>query len=279
MILDFPPFHKSKADSVPCVLGITDHPTHAHLLISLQMASRRPLHRRARSRATWSRPMPLRNPRPKKKQPRNKARDNAAHLDDAGKEPQNPRSQKWVWSINCIKCFQTWPELKRHLVTGADRKPRNLYVPESKCFKSKATSDFVLLCILQNDTEKSASEPGTPPQTSKAADLKSTSKSPRSSPKSSPKASKSPEVRCSNFHFVYLNVENVCVVYDHRPNKCLCCVDPIYLVCFSQEAAATTDPEQTVWHGNEGHVTLGKRWDLAPMWRNPGSGRVGDIGV
>ncbi|XP_068443997.1 Y-box-binding protein 2-A-like [Clinocottus analis] len=41
----------------------------------------------------------------------------------------------------------------------------------------------------KNDTEKSASDPGTPPQTSKPADLNSTSKSPKSSPKSSPKTS------------------------------------------------------------------------------------------
>ncbi|XP_070786153.1 Y-box-binding protein 2-A-like [Enoplosus armatus] len=45
----------------------------------------------------------------------------------------------------------------------------------------------------KNDTERSASEPGTPPQTSKPADLKSTSKSPKGSPKTSPKMPKSPE--------------------------------------------------------------------------------------
>ncbi|XP_044196744.1 Y-box-binding protein 2-A-like isoform X1 [Thunnus albacares] len=45
----------------------------------------------------------------------------------------------------------------------------------------------------KNDTEKSASEPGTPPPTSKQADLKSTSKSPKSSPRTSPKPPKSPE--------------------------------------------------------------------------------------
>uniref|UniRef100_A0A8C3A5D7 CSD domain-containing protein n=1 Tax=Cyclopterus lumpus TaxID=8103 RepID=A0A8C3A5D7_CYCLU len=45
----------------------------------------------------------------------------------------------------------------------------------------------------KNDTEKSASEPGTPPQTTKPADLKSTSKSPKRSPKTSPKTPKSPE--------------------------------------------------------------------------------------
>ncbi|XP_076015820.1 uncharacterized protein LOC143008102 [Genypterus blacodes] len=45
----------------------------------------------------------------------------------------------------------------------------------------------------KNDTEKSASDPGTPPQTSKPSDLKSPSKSPKSSPKLSPKMPKSPE--------------------------------------------------------------------------------------
>ncbi|XP_074479389.1 Y-box-binding protein 2-B-like isoform X2 [Sebastes fasciatus] len=45
----------------------------------------------------------------------------------------------------------------------------------------------------KNDTEKSASEPGTPPQTSKPADLKSTSKSPKASPKTSPNTPKSSE--------------------------------------------------------------------------------------
>ncbi|XP_047460457.1 Y-box-binding protein 2-A-like [Mugil cephalus] len=45
----------------------------------------------------------------------------------------------------------------------------------------------------KNDTEKSASEPGTPPQTSKPADVKSASKSPKASPKTSPKTSKSEE--------------------------------------------------------------------------------------
>ncbi|XP_029310544.1 Y-box-binding protein 2-A-like isoform X2 [Cottoperca gobio] len=45
----------------------------------------------------------------------------------------------------------------------------------------------------KNDTEKSASEPGTPPQTSKPADLKATSKSSKSSPKTSPKMPKSSE--------------------------------------------------------------------------------------
>lgn len=48
--------------------------------------------------------------------------------------------------------------------------------------------------FLQNDTEKSASEPGTPPQTSKPFDLKSTSKSPKASPKTSPKTPRSSEV-------------------------------------------------------------------------------------
>ncbi|XP_039997360.1 Y-box-binding protein 2-A-like isoform X2 [Xiphias gladius] len=47
--------------------------------------------------------------------------------------------------------------------------------------------------VSKNDTEKSASEPGTPPQNSKPADLKSTSKSPKVSPKTSPKTPKSPE--------------------------------------------------------------------------------------
>ncbi|XP_063756666.1 Y-box-binding protein 2-A-like isoform X2 [Eleginops maclovinus] len=45
----------------------------------------------------------------------------------------------------------------------------------------------------KNDTEKSASEPGTPPPTSKPGDLKSTTKSPKSSPKTSPEKPKSPE--------------------------------------------------------------------------------------
>lgn len=45
----------------------------------------------------------------------------------------------------------------------------------------------------KNDTEKSASEPGTPPQTSKPADMKTNSKSPKASQKGSPKTSKSPE--------------------------------------------------------------------------------------
>uniref|UniRef100_UPI0037E97924 Y-box-binding protein 2-A-like n=1 Tax=Semicossyphus pulcher TaxID=241346 RepID=UPI0037E97924 len=45
----------------------------------------------------------------------------------------------------------------------------------------------------KNDTEKSASEPGTPPQSSKPADLKSTTKSPKASPKTSPKTPKSTE--------------------------------------------------------------------------------------
>ncbi|XP_041634736.1 Y-box-binding protein 2-A-like [Cheilinus undulatus] len=45
----------------------------------------------------------------------------------------------------------------------------------------------------KNDAEKSASDPGTPPQTSKPADLKSSTKSPKASPKSSPKTPKSTE--------------------------------------------------------------------------------------
>ncbi|XP_008281038.1 Y-box-binding protein 2-B [Stegastes partitus] len=45
----------------------------------------------------------------------------------------------------------------------------------------------------KNDTEKSASEPGTPPQTSKPSDMKAASRSPKPSQKSSPKTSKSPE--------------------------------------------------------------------------------------
>ncbi|XP_034532971.1 LOW QUALITY PROTEIN: Y-box-binding protein 2-B-like [Notolabrus celidotus] len=45
----------------------------------------------------------------------------------------------------------------------------------------------------KNDTEKSASEPGTPPQNSKSSDLKPTTKSPKASPKTSPKTPKSTE--------------------------------------------------------------------------------------
>lgn len=46
---------------------------------------------------------------------------------------------------------------------------------------------------FQNDTEKSASDPGTPPQTSKPGDLKPTSKSPKVA-STSPQESHSPEV-------------------------------------------------------------------------------------
>lgn len=52
-------------------------------------------------------------------------------------------------------------------------------------------SYIFFLFKFQNDTEKSASDPGTPPQTSKPSELKSTSKS---SPKTSPETPKSPEV-------------------------------------------------------------------------------------
>ncbi|KAM8898734.1 Y-box-binding protein 2-A-like isoform 2-T3 [Spinachia spinachia] len=45
----------------------------------------------------------------------------------------------------------------------------------------------------KNDAEKSASEPGTPPQRSKPGDLNSRSKSPQGSPETSPDAQKSPE--------------------------------------------------------------------------------------
>ncbi|XP_056155940.1 Y-box-binding protein 2-B-like isoform X2 [Lampris incognitus] len=48
-------------------------------------------------------------------------------------------------------------------------------------------------CASKSDTEKSASEPGTPPQTPQPAGVKSKSKSPRASPKSSPTPPKSPE--------------------------------------------------------------------------------------
>lgn len=52
----------------------------------------------------------------------------------------------------------------------------------------QSNNDIIMFLItLQNDTEKSASEPGTMPQNSKSADPKSTPKS--------PKAPKSPEVR------------------------------------------------------------------------------------
>ncbi|XP_067379445.1 Y-box-binding protein 2-A-like isoform X2 [Channa argus] len=44
--------------------------------------------------------------------------------------------------------------------------------------------------VSKNDTEKSASDPGTPPQTSKPVDVKSNAKS---SPRTSPKTTKSPE--------------------------------------------------------------------------------------
>ncbi|KAK2863129.1 hypothetical protein Q5P01_002662 [Channa striata] len=47
--------------------------------------------------------------------------------------------------------------------------------------------------VSKNDTEKSASDPGTPPQTSKPVDVKSTVRSPKSSPRTSPKTPKSPE--------------------------------------------------------------------------------------
>uniref|UniRef100_A0AAQ4PDF7 CSD domain-containing protein n=2 Tax=Gasterosteus aculeatus aculeatus TaxID=481459 RepID=A0AAQ4PDF7_GASAC len=45
----------------------------------------------------------------------------------------------------------------------------------------------------KNDAEKSASEPGTPPQSSKPGDFNSTSKSPKGSPKTSPETQKTPE--------------------------------------------------------------------------------------
>ncbi|XP_027143735.1 Y-box-binding protein 2-A [Larimichthys crocea] len=45
----------------------------------------------------------------------------------------------------------------------------------------------------KNEAEKSTSDPGTPPQTSKSPDLKSTSKSPKASPKTPQKTPKSPE--------------------------------------------------------------------------------------
>lgn len=52
------------------------------------------------------------------------------------------------------------------------------------------------LFIFQNDTEKSASDPGTPPQTSKPSELKSTElkSTSKSSPRTSPETPKSPEV-------------------------------------------------------------------------------------
>ncbi|KAM6908939.1 Y-box-binding protein 2-A-like [Xenentodon cancila] len=59
--------------------------------------------------------------------------------------------------------------------------------------RRQRNSDSSTSKASQNDTEKSASEPGTPPQTSKPADLKSASKSPKTSPKSSPETPKSPE--------------------------------------------------------------------------------------
>ncbi|KAM4714142.1 Y-box-binding protein 2-A-like [Anableps anableps] len=48
--------------------------------------------------------------------------------------------------------------------------------------------------ISKNDTEMSASEPGTPPQSTNPTEEKSTPKSPKLSPKTSPKTPKSPEV-------------------------------------------------------------------------------------
>lgn len=67
--------------------------------------------------------------------------------------------------------------------------------------KCRISLTHFFLHTLQNDTEKSASEPGTPPHTSKTGDLKSTSKSPKTSPKTSPQVPKSPEVKCQNRHF------------------------------------------------------------------------------
>lgn len=52
---------------------------------------------------------------------------------------------------------------------------------------------FILFWHFQNDTEKSASDPGTPPQTSKPGD-RSTTKSPMPSPKASNEP-RSPEVK------------------------------------------------------------------------------------
>lgn len=65
-----------------------------------------------------------------------------------------------------------------------------------KVMKSPHCTGQPVICHFgfQNDTEKSASDPGTPPQTSKLGDLKSTPKSPKAS-STFPKESHSPEVK------------------------------------------------------------------------------------
>ncbi|KAF7663831.1 hypothetical protein LDENG_00198710 [Lucifuga dentata] len=77
------------------------------------------------------------------------------------------------------------PQTNGESAEGQGQKPR----PQSRRRRQRNSESSA----SKNDTEKSASESGTPPQTSKPADLKSTSKSPKASPKASPKTPKSPE--------------------------------------------------------------------------------------
>lgn len=106
------------------------------------------------------------------------------------------------------------------------------------------------LCILQNDAEKSASEPGTPPQTSKPAELKSTSKSPKSSPKTSPKSAKAPEV--TFWHWTL-----ICFVHTY--------------ILTVRSTAGSCHNRPSTSRVTDGRVTLGKRW-VSTVWRNLGQG-------
>ncbi|XP_040887002.1 Y-box-binding protein 2-A-like isoform X2 [Toxotes jaculatrix] len=115
--------------------------------------------------------------RPFRPRPRS---DQAADSEQAA-APEQSQEQGEVKQTGAYEGPQTNGEAAQGQGQKQRRQPRRRRQRNSESSASK------------NDTEKSASEPGTPPQNSKPADLKSTSKSPKASPKTSPKTPKSPE--------------------------------------------------------------------------------------
>lgn len=78
------------------------------------------------------------------------------------------------------------PEAKEFWVLHLKSESRWVFVPN---MANQCRTSGPLISHTQNDTEKSSSDPGTPPQTA-------TTKTPQPSPKMSPKTPKSAEVKC-----------------------------------------------------------------------------------
>lgn len=134
------------------------------LPIRLAMISRSRSVQRSNCRVRTGRQKTLKSSRPTRTW--RQARDNSAASDVAGRGTLNPPPQKWVLQ-------------ETHHVSNTANMVQKVTPP---------TPPPPQITCTQNDTEKSASDPGSPPQNT-------TTRTPQTSPKISPEALKSAEVK------------------------------------------------------------------------------------